>query len=629
MDGSFYTGCELVDTQHSRLFDSINNLLEACEKGKGQEELKKSLDFLSDYTVKHFFDEEQLLKKHGFTDLAQHHRYHEAFKKTVRDLAHEFILKGVSDALVKGVESKIGSWLIEHIKGQDFRWAGELREKAPDLFKPVRGKVPMPPAFEPRTSERRETAAAKPAPAANSVPSVAENRYKPEKKRATGILVKMTLIFGGSLFLSIGTMALLGIFHAGIPAIVMASVFLLGALTLLNRGVLEFLFNRPVKRIAGVLQMVEDGDISQQIRLRPGDEIGEIAGRFDRTLENLKRLVMIMQNEAEAVSDIVTALSQHMTETAGAVNEMSAGIESIQGQADGQAGSVSAANAAVERITENINKLNHEIELQTESVAQSSSAIEKMLTTIESVTRISRINSENVSRLAKVSATGRAGLRAVANDMQEIARESEGLLEINSVLQNIAGQTNLLSMNAAIEAAHAGESGKGFAVVADEIRKLAENSGAQSKTISIVLKKIKDSITKISGATGEVLDQFETIESDVKTVSDQEEQVRGAMEEQNSGGKRILEAIGKLAEITQTVKNTSQEMRTGSGEILKEERNLSTITASIRAEIAEIAGRAGEINDVLAHVNRISCKSGANIATLKDAISRFTIRDTH
>jgi methyl-accepting chemotaxis protein len=126
----------------------------------------------------------------------------------------------------------------------------------------------------------------------------------------------------------------------------------------------------------------------------------------------------------------------------------------------------------------------------------------------------------------------RNGLQDVAAGIQQIARESEGLLEINAVIENIASQTNLLSMNAAIEATHAGEAGKGFAVVADEIRKLAESSGEQSKTISSMLKKIKDSIDKITRSTDAVLNKFEAIDSGVKTVSDQEENIRNAMEEQ-------------------------------------------------------------------------------------------------
>jgi methyl-accepting chemotaxis protein len=225
----------------------------------------------------------------------------------------------------------------------------------------------------------------------------------------------------------------------------------------------------------------------------------------------------------------------------------------------------------------------------------------------------------------EASEVGRGGLQEVATDIQEIARESEGLLEINAVMENIASQTNLLSMNAAIEAAHAGEAGKGFAVVADEIRKLAESSGEQSKTISTVLKKIKESIDKITRSTDNVLGKFEAIESGVKIVADQEENIRNAMEEQGAGSKQILEAIGQVNEITQQVKGGSLEMLDGSKEVIQESKNLEKVTQEITGGMNEMATGAEQINIAVNRVNELSGHNRDNIDVLVREVSRFKI----
>ncbi|MDR2102197.1 MAG: bacteriohemerythrin [Treponema sp.] len=126
-DSSLETGNELIDSQHKGLFEAINNLLETCRQGKGKEELSKSLDFLTQYTIKHFFDEEQLQQKHKYPDFPNHKGYHDGFKATVRDLAVRLIMKGVSDELIEEVKSKIGGWLVTHIKGQDVKVAAHIR----------------------------------------------------------------------------------------------------------------------------------------------------------------------------------------------------------------------------------------------------------------------------------------------------------------------------------------------------------------------------------------------------------------------------------------------------------------------------------------------------------------------
>jgi len=217
-----------------------------------------------------------------------------------------------------------------------------------------------------------------------------------------------------------------------------------------------------------------------------------------------------------------------------------------------------------DRIQQNIQtmmeQLNGNVSKQAVAVTQSAAAIEEMVANIQSVTSALTKNADHVKELQSASMVGNQGINEVVTDIRGIATESESLLGINSVMANIASQTNLLSMNAAIEAAHAGESGRGFAVVADEIRKLAESSSKQSKTIGTVLKTIKTSIDKITKSAENVLNRFDTIDDGIKTVAEQERGVLNAMEEQKQGSEQVLQAIGQVSDITQRVKDDAQQM---------------------------------------------------------------------
>jgi len=219
-----------------------------------------------------------------------------------------------------------------------------------------------------------------------------------------------------------------------------------------------------------------------------------------------------------------------------------------------------AEQASQKRLNAMMDKLNGQLESQSSAITESSAAIEQMIANTRSVSNTLSKNAQNVQSLQEAAAVGHSGLNEVATDIKEIARESESLLEINSVMQNIASQTNLLSMNAAIEAAHAGESGRGFAVVADEIRKLAESSSRQSKTIGGVLKKIKGSIDKITKSTDNVMNKFEAIDGGVKTVAEQENGIMNAMAEQSSGSTQIMQAIAQVNNITGQVKEDARKM---------------------------------------------------------------------
>jgi methyl-accepting chemotaxis protein len=414
------------------------------------------------------------------------------------------------------------------------------------------------------------------------------------------------------------------------PVYVMLEITIIISLVVLALLVLAAIFlsrsiSKPIVKVADTLKDISEGegDLTKRIAAGSGDETGDLGRYFNLTMEKIRNLIGTIKYKINGLNHTGFELSGNMNKTSTAVQQISSSLDNMKNLMVKQENGATEAGKAVEDIKSNIDSLNTMVEKQTESVNMSSSAIEEMTANIHSVTQTLAANSKNVGTLTEASENGRTGLQTVAQEIQEIARDSEGLLEINSVMDNIASQTNLLSMNAAIEAAHAGEAGKGFAVVADEIRKLAESSSEQSKTTAAMLKKIKGSIDNITKSSDEVLSRFGAIDASVKTVSEHEQNILHAMEEQEIGGKQILDSIGRLKDITASVKRGSDHMAESGKTLVRETEGFIETSKETVEGMNEILKGINQISVSVNHVNEMSLENNKNFESLKRETEKF------
>ncbi|QQO09648.1 methyl-accepting chemotaxis protein [Breznakiella homolactica] len=383
--------------------------------------------------------------------------------------------------------------------------------------------------------------------------------------------------------------------------------------------------SRPLSRMLPVLETVSEGNLTEKIAVSTKDELGIMADTFNRSISGLAQMVATTKESAGKLDSMAGDLSTRMNETVASMEEITVNIANVKEHARNQSESVSETNRTMEEIKEYADKLNSLIGSQSAAIVESSAAIEEMVANIKSVTEILQKSALSMKELLDASEVGRAELQEVTGIIRTIEGDSEGLIEASNIIQNIAQQTNLLSMNAAIEAAHAGETGKGFAVVAGEIRKLAENSSAQGKNITNVLGSLKQKINSAVGVSDKAQMQFDQILSLVSQVQGNEEVIKNAMEEQTTGSGQILDAMKEINDITTQVRDGSVRMISGSSTVLDEMGKVINITKEVDTAMDEMSGSVDHINSAVQDASIVTEETKANVATLSGAVDKFTV----
>ncbi|OHD81835.1 MAG: hypothetical protein A3J97_04245 [Spirochaetes bacterium RIFOXYC1_FULL_54_7] len=385
---------------------------------------------------------------------------------------------------------------------------------------------------------------------------------------------------------------------------------------------------KPLQTTRLALQEIAqgEGDLTKTLVIRSRDEMGILAESFNTFVSNLGTIIAGIRDELARLQGLGTELAGNMDQTSAAIIQINSNIESVGRSFGQQHGAVSEVSSTVEEIVGNIASLNRLVEEQTNHLGTSASAVEQMVANMQSITKNVDISMTAFTKLQDVSEQGYDRLSAVTETIGHIATQSRGLEETNDVIKSIASQTNLLAMNAAIEAAHAGDAGRGFAVVADEIRKLAEDTAARSKDISEVLQALTDLIQSAVDLSSDAGHSFESVRSSVQEVNTRQRDIRNAVEEQSEGNQLVLDSVEKLRRISAEVESGSHEMSTGSNAILRSVHTLADATGEIQRAMDEISSGTADINHSVMQVTELSKRTMTGIETVEASVHRFKVR---
>ncbi|MBN2511160.1 MAG: hypothetical protein JXB03_12850 [Spirochaetales bacterium] len=409
------------------------------------------------------------------------------------------------------------------------------------------------------------------------------------------------------------------------------SATLIGASVLFFLTILVLVFNWGKSTsflYSSIIQQLDqlssaEKDLNRRINISSVDELGSVSGLVNDFCEGLSSSIGQIKEAQEELLGFGESLKMSAGDTAFAVERISDAMRTVREKSTVQEQSVEQSSSAVEEIAKSIESLESMISEQATSVTQASASIEEMVANITSVTTSIERMAERFAGLISSAHEGISAQTASRKKIDQISSGSATLLEANTIISTIASQTNLLAMNAAIEAAHAGDAGRGFSVVADEIRKLAETAAVQTKKISTEIRQVQKAITDAVSTSQASEDAFSRVSGQIGETETLVQEVHHAMLEQKEGSAQVLEALQVMNELTSRVQASSREMSAGNATLLKEIGALQISTGDISRSIDEMSDAYEGIAKGAQESSQTAAKTLDHIRTVQKAVDGF------